>query len=454
MDTPLFPADDSPETPSPAKGAQEASRGQPRLRLPIRNQVEMQWASLDDLLDPDHTVRIVWDAVEGLDLGDWLAEIKAVRGHVGRNATDPRLLLALWVYATLKGVGSARELDRLCREHIAYKWLRGGVSVNYHMLADFRSGEGQKWDDLLTEIVATLLKEDLVKMDRVAQDGMKVRANAGKGSFRRERSLQECLAEAKEQVETLKQLAKENPDELTRRQKGAQQRAAEERRGRIEGALVQRRELQEQREATADKSGRKVTEARASTTDPEARTVKFSDGGYRPGYNVQFATDTSSGVIVGVAVTNAGTDSEQLTPMLEQLKGRYGCYPKEAAVDGGFATLEAIEEATARGCTVYAPLKDEKKQLAAGKDPYARKRGDSEAVAEWRIRMGTAAAKLIYGLRCQTAEWVNAQCRNRGLQQMPVRGRGKCQIIGLLYAITHNLLLGERLRAGAVEGVV
>ena len=182
--------------------------------------------------------------------------------------------------------------------------------------------------------------------------------------------------------------------------------------------------------------------------------MKFADGGYRPGYNVQFATDTSSGVIVGVGVTNAGTDNEQLTPMLEQLKERYGRYPKEATVDGGFATLESIEEATARDCTVYAPLKDEKKQLDAGKDPYARKKGDSKAVAEWRARMGTAAAKAIYGLRCQTAEWVNAQCRNRGLQQMPVRGQGKCQIIGLLYAIAHNLILGERLRAGAAEVVV
>jgi transposase len=448
MTTPLFNADDSPEPPSPAQAAQPAGVGKPRLRVPMRTQVEMQWASLDELLDPDHPVRIVWAAVCKFDLKCWLNEIKAVERHVGRNATDPRLLVSLWVYATLKGIGSARELDRLCREHMAYKWLCGGVSVNYHMLSDFRSQGSDKWDELLTQLVAVLLKAGLVKMDRVAQDGMKVRASAGKSSFRRGDRLEEFLEEARQQVEALKQLAEEDGEELTRRQRAARERAARERQQRIEEALRERDELQQQREAKAKKSGRKVDEARASTTDPEARTMKFADGGYRPGYNVQFATDTESGVIVGVEVTNAGTDNEQLTPMLDQLDERYDRVPGEALVDGGFAALEAIEQANDRGCTVYAPLKDEKKQRAAGKNPNERKQGDSDAVADWRSRMGTEAAKLIYGLRCQTAEWVNAQCRNRGFRHMPVRGRPRCRIVGLLYAITHNLVVGETLRLG------
>ena len=126
-------------------------------------------------------------------------------------------------------------------------------------------------------------------------------------------------------------------------------------------------ELQQQREATAKQSGRKVNEARASTTDPEARIMKFPDGGCRPGYNVQFATDTESGVIVGVEVTNAGNDGEELPPMLDQLEERYERVPDEALVDGGFATKETIDQATARGCTVYAPIKDEEKQKSGGK---------------------------------------------------------------------------------------
>lgn len=454
MTLPLLDTDDLPEPPSPAQAAQAKTYGKPRLRVPTRDQPEFQWASLDQLIDPDHQVRIVWAAICKLDLSSWLHDIKAVARHVGRNATDPRLLLSLWVYATLRGIGSARELDRLCREHMAYKWLCGGVSVNYHMLSDFRSQGGDKWDELLTQIVAVLLDAELVKMDRVAQDGMRVRASAGKSSFRRQDRLEEFLEEARKQVETLKQLAEEDGEELTRRQRAARERAARERQQRIEEALGQREELQKQREATAKKSGRKVGEARASTTDPEARTMKFADGGYRPGYNVQFSTDTESGVIVGVEVTNAGTDNEQLTPMLNQLDERYDRVPDEALVDGGFATVDAIEKAAARECTVYAPLKDVEKQSKAGKDPHARKKGDSDAVADWRSRMGTEAAKLIYRLRGPTAELVNAQCRNRRLWHMPVRGRPRCRIVGLLYAIAHNLVVVERLRSVLVETAV
>lgn len=454
MTLPLFNLDDLPEALSPAQAAQSKTYGKPRLRVPIRDQVEMQWASLDQLIEPDHQVRIVWAAVCKVDLSSWLHDIKAVARHVGRDATDPRLLLSLWVYATLRGIGSARELDHLCREHMAYKWLCGGVSVNYHMLSDFRSQGGDKWDELLTQIVAVLLDADLVKMDRVAQDGMKVRASAGKSSFRREGRLEEFLEEARQQVDKLKQLAEEDGEELTRRQRGARERAARERQQRIEEALRQREELQKQREASAKQSGRKVVEARASITDPEARIMKFADGGYRPGYNVQFATDTESGVIVGVEVTNAGNDNEQLKPMLNQLNERYDRVPDEALVDGGFATLDAIDQANDLGCTVYAPLKEEEKQRAAGQDPHARKKGDSDAVADWRSRMGTDAAKLIYRLRGQTAELVNAHCRNRRLWHMPVRGRPRCRIVGLLYAIAHNLVVVERLRSAAAIATV
>lgn len=454
MTRPLFDPNDLPEPPSPAQIAQSMPADRPRLRRPVRDQVEMHTASLDDLLDADHSVRIVWSAVCRLDLSAWLRDIKAVRGHVGRDATDPRLLVALWVFATLKGIGSARELARLCSESLPYRWLCGGVSVNYHMLADFRSQGGDKWDELLTQIVAVLLNAGLVKMHRAAQDGMRVRASAGKSSFRRRGRLEECLVEARRQVETLKQLAEQDGEDLTRRQRAARERAARESQERIEAAMRERDELQQQREASAKKSGRKTDEARASTTDPEARTMKFADGGYRPGYNVQFTTDTESGVIVGADVSKAGTDSEELVPMLDQLDERYDRVPDEALVDGGFATVETIDGAAERGCTVYAPLKDEEKQRAEGKDPHAPKKGDSEAVAQWRSRMGTESAKLIYRLRCQTAEWVNAQCRNRGLWQMPVRGRPRCRIVALIYAIAHNLVAGERLRLAVAQARV
>jgi transposase len=431
-----------------------ATGGKPRLRIPQRDQVEMHWASLDQLLESEHQARVVWAAVCGLDLSAWLGEIKAVERHAGRNATDPRLLVALWVFATLDGVGSAREVARLCAKHLAYQWLCGGVSVNHRLLSEFRSDHGEKWDGLMTQIVASLMAEGLVTLQRVAQDGMRVRADAGKSSFRRHGTLEECLVEAQKQVEALKKLGEESPTELTKRQRAVRERAAAERIRRIQEAMQNCEELQRQREESAKKSGRKVTEARASTTDPESRTMQFSDGGFRPGYNVQFSTDTASGVIVGVDAVNAGNDSEQLPPMLDQLEERYETTPDEAVVDGGFASKDAIEEAADKhDCTVYAPLKDEDKQREAGKDPHARKKGDSDAVAAWRARMGTAAAKAIYQLRCQTAEWVNAICRNRGFWRMPVRGLAKCRTMAVLYAITHNLFQGTKLRAEAKMAV-
>jgi hypothetical protein len=247
----------------------------------------------------------------------------------------------------------------------------------------------------------------------------------------------------------LKQLAEEDGAELTRRQRAARERAARERQERIEEAMRQCDELQQQREASAKQSGRKVNEARASTTDPVARKMKFPDGGCRPGYNIEFATLTASGVIAGVELTNAGNDGEQLPPMLDQFDERYERVPNEALVDGGFATKAAIDDAADHGCTVYAPVKNDEKQKGEGKDPHARKKGDSDATAAWRERMGTEEAKQIYRLRAQTAEWVNAQCRNRGLWRMPVRGQPRCRIIALLFAITHNLIVAARLRTAA-----
>jgi transposase len=443
-----FKSDDSIE-PTPNEAAQNPGQGTPRLRIPHRDQVEISWSSLDQRLDPDSQARIVWSLACRLDLEAWLRDIKAIKHHVGRNATDPRLLVALWVFATLKGIGSARELERLCKDHLAYQWRCGGVSVNYHRLADFRSQGGEKWDELLTQIVATLMAENLVTLQRVAHDGMKVRADAGKSSFRRGGRLEEFLEEAKQQVETLKELAETNPEELSRRQRAARERAARERQERIEDAVREGEELRQEREKSAKQSGRKPTETRASTTDPEARVMNFSEGGYRPAYNVQFATDTASGIIVGVEVTHAGTDNEQRPPMLDQLEKRYGQLPDEAVVDGGFASMNAIEATEQRGCKVYAPVKNEEKQKDAGQDPYARKPKDSDETAAWRKRMGEEASKVVYRLRAQTAEWVNAQCRNRGFWQMPVRGQKRCRIVATLYAITHNLIHQRNVRAAA-----
>ena len=200
--------------------------GPRRLRGAVRNQIEFQECSLDELLSEDHEARIVWDYVCGLDLSELIERIQAVQGGPGQAPADPRILMTLWLYATLRGVGSARELNRLCVHHAAYRWICGGVSMNYHTLSDFRTQHGELLDRLLTESVAALVAEGLVTLDRVAQDGMKVRASAGASSFRRQPTLEEALAEAEQQVANLRQELETDPAAQKTRQEAARMRAA------------------------------------------------------------------------------------------------------------------------------------------------------------------------------------------------------------------------------------
>jgi len=429
--------------------------GAARLRPIERCQMEMRCASLEQLLPPDHQARVVWAYVEGLDISPLLKSIRALSGQAGRDANDPRVLLALWLLATIDGVGSARELDRLCVEHLAYQWLCGGMSVNYHSLSDFRKDHMSFLDQLLTDGVATLRYEGLISLQRVAQDGMRIRANAGAKSFRREKSLQKCLEEAEGQVQALRCQVDEDSGAVSRREQAARQRAAEERRDRVQQALKERQKLLELRMQQKKEKGAKFKpeELRTSTTDPEARRMKMPDGGTRPGYNVQFATAPESGVIVGVAVTNSGSDSGQMDPMIDQVHQRHGVSPQEALVDGGFATLEDIEYVHEKHeVKVYAPIKDEEKKKATGVDPYQPRKNDGPGVAAWRVRMGTDEGKAMYKLRAQTAEWVNAGARNRGLYQVRVRGLQKVLAVALLHALVHNLLRAHVLRE-AKKGV-
>jgi len=415
----------------------------PRVQRPNRAQLEFRPVDLESLLPADHRARIVWEFVEGLDLSALYAEIRAVAGNAGRPAIDPAILMALWLYATLDAVGSARAIERLCEQHDAYRWIAGGVSVNYHTLADFRVEHVEVLDRLLTTSVATLMTEGLVELTRVAQDGIRVRASAGAASFRRRERLGTCLAEATAQVEALKQEVHDDPGATARRQEAARHRAARERQARVAKALAQLPEIEAKKRGAAAQA-----QARASTTDPEARVMKMADGGFRPAFNGEFATDTGTQIIVGVEATNAGSDLGELVPMVEQLDGRYGQVPAEMLVDGGFASHEAIEQVSgpASGCTVYAPVPKPKDPT---RERYHACPGDSAAVGAWRERMGTAAAQAIYKERAATAECVNALARNRGLRQFLVRGLPKVNAVLLWFALAHNLMRSVALRATA-----
>jgi transposase len=424
-DDALF-ADLSPPAPS-------APEGPVRYETANRTQIELRPCDLENLLPPGHAARLVWRFAEGLDLSAFYATIRAREGHAGRAPIDPRILIAVWLYATIDGVGSAREVDRLCGAHDAYRWLCGGVSVNYHTLSDFRVAHHAALDDLLTQSITALLHGGIVTLARVAHDGTRVRASAGVGSFRRGAALRACQTAARKQVE---RTARQSDGAALSRQAAAQERAAREREARVDEALRQLPAVQAARDRNRKRRPRQ-TEARVSTTDPDARVMKMADGGFRPAYNVQFATDMTSRVIVGVTVTNIQSDQGSFTPMLSQVEARTGRQPTVGVVDAGVNTHETVTIAAAQGVTIYAPVPARK---GVG-DPTARRRHDSDAVAAWRRRMATDEAKAMYRQRGAVAEWVNADARtHRTLSRVLVRGLTKIHTWVLWGALAHNML--------------
>ena len=413
-----------------------SERPGPRLRTADRQQI-IPAMPLENLLDSDHQARLVWDFCLGLNLTALYDSIRSRQGGPGHPAIDPRLCVAVWLYATLEGVGSARALTWLCQHHNAFRWLTGGVTVNHHTLSDFRVGHLEFLDELLTHSVAVLREQDLVDLNRVATDGMRVRACAGAASFRRKQTLEEHLQEARDQVARLKEEMDDDPAAPSRRSAAARERAAREREERVRRALERLPELE------AKKKPDEKDKARASTTDPQATVMKMADGGYRPAFNVEYAAATTGQVIVAVSVITAGSDMGQITPMLDQIEGRFEVRPKEALADGGLAKHEDIEQAQRKGTTVYVPVPEPKDPKRDRHEPLP---GDSAEVAAWRKRMKTGEAKAIYKERASTIECVNAQARNRGLIRLLVRGLEKVKAVALWQAIAHNMRRGFSLR--------
>jgi transposase len=388
----------------------------------------------------------VWGVVEGLDLRRFYEPIKARGSTAGRSSTDPKVLLALWLYATADGVVHARELERLCRDHTVYRWLRGGVPVNYHTLSDFRTAHRAALDALLTQLLGVMLHEGLIGLKRVAQDGTRVRASAGSGSFRRRAKLEECLAAARAHVAALEaQAQRPAAGGATARAHAARRRAVQERADRIERALHALQAVQDDRAASKPGRNDPTTPPRGSTTDPDARKMRMGDGGYRPAYNTQFATDTASGVIVGVAVSQSRTDFGEAPPMMQQIQDRTGRQPEELLVDTGFTSRAAVDTLSAAGVTVYGALPQRK-----GKpDPYASQAGDSPAMQALTARMSSAPGQAIYRERAMVAERVNADLKTwRALERVVVRGLSKVWCIALWNVLAFNILRWLSLTAG------
>jgi len=428
--------------PEATRKAEAAPVGAPRLREPKRDQIELRAVDIEGLIGQDHRARVIWAYVEGLDLSELEARIRAREDRPGHPATSPRLLLALWLVATSDGVGSARALERLCDHHDVYRWLCGGVPVNYHTLSDFRVGHADLLDRLLAELLAALAEAKLMDLDSLAEDGVRIRASAGAASFRREATLADHLAAAEAVVDQLKREIDANSDLSNQRIKAARERAARERQERLQAAQAALGEIKQQREQRAKQrgNGKKPKEPRASTTDAEARVMKMADGGFRPGYNVQVTSIVGKLVVVDVETCNTGSDRGLMRPALERSRARNGRLPNDHLVDGGFTSAQDIEWAHAEGIEVYCPPTQSKH----GTDPYRPRPGDGPGILAWRARMASELGQERYKLR-SICECIHARWRNWNLRQLTVRGIKKVHAVVLLYALTNNILQGHRL---------
>lgn len=391
------------------------------------------------MLPPDHRARDVWAFVNSLDLEPFYRDIEVTDDSPGRPAIAPEILIALWLLATLDGIGSARELDRRCETDIAYLWMLGTVRVNYHTLSDFRVKYGEHLERLLVNTVAALVEGGIVPLETIAQDGMRVRANAGSSSFRRKPTLERLRQAAQEHVDRLKQEAENESkrQEGEKRRKAAAERAARERQERLDEALRQHEKLSQQREQRKKGDGETT---RVSTTDPDARKMKMANGGYDPAFNVQFATDADSRVIVGVDVTNGGTDGGELPPMLDKIRDQYAKTPSQALVDSAYATQESVTLAEAGGTKVISAVPRAEQLEKHGKDPHTRQRRDTDEYAKFRARMADPEYQKLYKSRPSIAEFPNADCRNRNLRQFRVRGLVKVKAVALWHALAFNFL--------------
>jgi transposase len=442
-----------------AEVPRDLSGGQPRLLHAERNQVELRPVDLDAVLAPDHPARLVWAFVQSMDLAPLLSRVKSRTGGRGAPAIDPAILVSLWLWATIDGVGSAREIDRLCDRDDTYRWLCGGVGVNYHSLADFRTGHADWLDAQLTRSIASLLDRKLVELNVVSQDGMRVRASAKAASFRRREKLQHLHDLAKAQVLALKREVTEDAGASARRKQAAEERSARAREERLAKAIATMDELAAMPEpkqpkpskrrgkgkvdrsggddGSSTKAAKREAEPRVSASDSEARVMKMADGGYRPAFNAQIAVDVQTQLIAAVDVVNSGSDKRQMVPMHENVQTRYGVTPDYWLADGGYTTLSDIDIVVERGTQPVMPPPRSRNPEIDGREPKAT---DSPAQAAWRATMASDWGRALYVWRAASVECVNAQLRRRGLTHFNVRGTAKTKAVLLWHALAHNLM--------------
>ena len=422
-----------------------------------RVQTRWDFIDLEALLPSDHRARIVMSFVESVDLSALYDAIKARAGEPGRPPPDPAILMALWLYATIEGVGSARQLDRLARSELAYRWIAGGVPLNYHGLANFRVGHVEVLDRLLTESVTALIKAGVISLAEIAVDGTKVRANASRGSFKTADRLARIEAAVERRLAALRAEIETDPKASSQRRLAAKERAAREVKARADQARVALDKVRAEKDKRAkthpQDEAKKKSEPSASLSDPDARIMRFPDKAVRPAYNAQVAATPRKGIIVSVAMTDRRNDSGLAMPMVDDMVRRYGKAPEHLLVDTHYATsadIAALASHPAGPVTVFAPLPTEREDVKAATlaNRNSKRAHEPQSVKAWRSRMGTQAGQDTYRSR-KLIERLHAHLKNHGFGFMPVRGLIKAKAIALWHALANNLMAAHRLRARA-----
>lgn len=410
---------------------------------PCRNQIEMQFNDLDMLLPADHLARGIWQFVENMDTRPCFDYVYTFIGCDGRPTTSPKILLTVWIYSILDGNCSARKLEILCKNHNAYKWIVGGAPINRKMLADFRSKNISKFEELMTNCLAVMVKAGLISDVDFAQDGTRIKANAGMSSFKKEDTLVRLREDIKSYIKSLKEEEEKAACVYERREKEKKIRIENERLKQVEDALKMLEVEREIKKENGEKNKDRVSEedlkkVKASTTDPCVRKMKMGDGGFRLAYNVQFATGLDSRVIFGVDVVNSldpGTAPRLMAKVHSRLAKLNMSTPKNWIGDGAYSgkdDLNAVAELFPN-CRYYAPP-----QGCSVEKAKKHRKNDSEAVKNWRNMINTPEVNAIYKKRCSTAEFSNAQVKNFGLREFLVRGLEKVKGMALLHALAQN----------------
>jgi len=422
-----------------------------------RQQTRFDFVDLEGLLPSDHRARIVVSFVEGLDLSELYAVIGARAGEPGRPPPDPAVLMALWLYATIEGVGSARQLERLTQSELAYRWIAGGVPLNYHGLSDFRVAHVEVLDRLLTESVTALIETGVISLGEIAVDGTKVRANAGRGSFKSATKLARIAASVEHRLAWLKSEIENDPKASSQRRLAAKERAAREIKERADQARAALEKVRAEKEKRAKRhrkdEAKKTSEPKASLSDPQARLMRFPDNAIRPAYNAQIAATPQEGVIVSIEMTDRRNDAGLALPMVDDIVRRYGRAPKNLLVDTHYATSEDITALASRKddpVTVFAPPPTERQDVkpeTLAKRVKART-NEPEAVKAWRSRMDTSAGQDVYRRR-KLIERINAHLKNHGFGFIQLRGLIKAKAVALWHALANNLMAAHRLKARA-----